>query len=305
MRTMAGLSFLGGIMPSTEIKPATTFEQQIELLIKRGLIINDKEKAKDFLSRYSYYSLTGYLHNFKIDLNNNDYIPNLTFEKVFAIIEFDRRFRNILMYTIEIIEHTLKTKFAYNSAHSFGPEGYLEPSNFRNIKEHSIFINKFYESKVNNNNLPFVKHHINRYEGRMPIWVAVEIFTMGMIYNFYKNMPTQNQKQIAREFNTGKQQLLSWIDNIKYVRNLVAHYMRIYNFNLQKTPMKCEYHHKTYIPTHKIFDIVYIMMFLILDKNEWNNNIISNIKALFLQYEEYIDISCIGFPDNWEDLLRK
>jgi abortive infection bacteriophage resistance protein len=81
--------------------------------------------------------------------------------------------------------------------------------------------------------------------------------------------------------------------------------MRIYNFNLQKTPMKCENHHKTYIPTHKIFDIVYIMMFLILDKNEWNNNIISNIKALFLQYEEYIDISCIGFPDNWEDLLRK
>lgn len=161
------------------------------------------------------------------------------------------------------------------------------------------------KKKQKNSYLDIAIIPLNKYEGRMPIWVAVEIFTMGMIFNFYKNMPTTNQKQIAREFHTGVQQLLSWIDNIKYVRNLVAHYMRIYNFNLQKIPMKCTNHHKIYNPTHKIFDVVYIMMFLIQDKNEWNNNIISNIKALFLQYEEYIDIRCIGFPDNWEALLRK
>ena len=38
-------------------KPALTYEQQIELLRSRGLIINDVERAKKHLSNVSYYRL--------------------------------------------------------------------------------------------------------------------------------------------------------------------------------------------------------------------------------------------------------
>ncbi|WP_372997382.1 Abi family protein [Lutispora sp.] len=285
------------------IKPATTYEQQIELLEKRGLIITDKSKAKEMLTRLNYYTFSGYLHDFKV--GECKYVDNLSFERVYNIIEFDRRLRNLLMYAIETIEHTLKTKISYNFAHSFGPLGYLNSDVFKDKKEHDIFIEKFKNSMNKNKKLPFVKHHIDKYGGKLPIWVATEIFTMGMVYYFYNNIPTKNQKAIAAEFNTGPRQLLSWIENITYLRNMIAHYMRLYNFKLQKTPIKCKYNHKYKETSYRVFDIIYIMNFLIFDSKEWNNYIVSNIKSLILEYEEDVNIKCIGFPEDWEKILKK
>lgn len=118
------------------VKPATTYDQQIEILGKRGLIITDKIKAREILSRLNYYTFSGYLYDFKIDSCN--YINNLTIEKVYNIFEFDRRFRSILMYAIETIEHTLKNKISYNFAHCFGPIDYLDESIFKDKEEHRI-----------------------------------------------------------------------------------------------------------------------------------------------------------------------
>lgn len=305
MRTIAGLNFfIGGYSMDYIIKPATTFDAQILLLEERGLLIHDKKIAREVLSRMNYYTISGYLHGFKTE--KDTYIVGLTFEKINRIIEFDRRFRSILMYGVETIEHTLKTKISYSSAHNHGPMGYLNGNNFKDHKQHEIFLSKFNRAKINNRNLPFIKHHTNRYGGELPIWVATDIFTMGMLFHFYGNMETKLQKGIAKEFNTGPNQLISWMDNITYIRNLIAHYMRLYNFKLQKTPVKCNNNHGDYNETtYKIFDVVYIMMFLIQDANEWNNYIIANIKALFLEYDHSIDIDDLGFPDNWESILKK
>lgn len=288
---------------SQTIKPATTYDQQIDLLEKRELLITDRVKAKDVLSRLNYYTFTGYLHDFKVD--EDKYIEGLNFEKVYNIIEFDRRFRNVLVYAIETVEQTIKTKIAYNFAHSIGATEYLNKAIFKDQKEHGIFMKHLHKNIQNNRNLPFVKHHIKAYGGVLPVWVAVEIFTLGMIYNFYKNLPTKNQKDIAREYNTGPVQLLSWLENVKYIRNMIAHYMRLYNFKLQKTPVKCRKNHVFKETTHKIFDIIYVIKFLILDEGEWNNYIISNLGALFSQYNECVDKQCLGFPENWESILRK
>ena len=79
------------------LKPATTFEQQINLLESRGLVITDRERAKEVLSRYNYYKLSGDLFNFRKP-GSDDYEDGLTFDRIMVIIEFDRRFRNVLMY---------------------------------------------------------------------------------------------------------------------------------------------------------------------------------------------------------------
>ncbi|TGX81159.1 hypothetical protein E5358_11105 [Palleniella muris] len=46
-------------------KSATTFQQQIELLKNRGVIISDAEKAKEYLSDIGYYRLGFYLFTFE------------------------------------------------------------------------------------------------------------------------------------------------------------------------------------------------------------------------------------------------
>lgn len=287
-----------------DIKKATTYKEQLEILKGRGLIVSDDEKAIDFLSNTNYYNLTGYM----IDYKNSEgkYVDGISFEKIYNIYQCDKRFKNILNYAIEIVEHSLKTKISYHFAHEIGAIEYLNSENFKDEKEHKIFIDKFKRAVSQNKNIPFVKHHIENYNGKFPIWVACELFTMGTICNFYSNIPTETQKNIAKDYRTGPVQLNSWIYCVKYLRNLTAHYMRLYNFSVQVIPKKCRKNFDAdFCSSYKVFDIVYILKFLILDKNEWNNYIIPTIKSIFEQYSDYLNISSYGFPENWEKLLFK
>lgn len=297
-----GVEFLWGILMA-KIKPATTFEEQINIFYSRGLLIENRASAMSTLSRMNYYTISGYIHAFKE--SEEKYTVGLSFDKVYKIIEFDRRFRNVLLYSIEMIEQALKTKLAYNFAHEYGPTGYLDCKNFLKAEDHKKLLKNLSRNVYNNRNLPFIKHHTKKYDGQLPLWVAVEVFTLGMLYHFYINMPTKNKKEIAREFNTGVKQLSSWLENITYLRNLIAHYMRLYNFRIQKTPAFCHNNHKTKINSYLVFDIVYIMKILVQDIDEWNGYIIPNINSLFDDYREHIDIKSIGFPENWQDLLEK
>lgn len=295
------------------LKEPKSYDEQIEILKNRGLIIKDEEKTKYILSNFNYYTFIGYLNQFKND--DGKYIENITFENAYKLYLFDRRFRNILLYAIEIIEISLKTKIAYISAHKIGGLGYLEKDNFKSKKEFDIFKRKFATMKSKNKKLPFLEHYNQNHNGKLPIWVAINIFSLGMIHNFYKNIAENKnsssnnkmsiRKQVAKEYDTGDIQLESWIENIRYIRNIVAHYMRIYNFKIQKTPAKCKKNHKNnYIVSNRVFDIIYIMKFLILDEKEWNN-ILTNMEALFEEYEGIIDIDLLGFPNNWYEVLKK
>ena len=283
-----------------EIKPATTFEEQVNIMARHGLIIEDRAKAIQILSRTNYYTLSGYLHAFKN--KDGEFGCDITFDTMYNIYQCDKRFKNIILYALDEIEQNLKTKIAYSLAHAIGAIGYLDANNFRDEQEHKKFLLKFNKAVYRNQKLPFVKHHIFKYNGKFPIWVAVNLFTMGMIKHFYKNLNTPYQKQIAKHFNTGIRQLSSWIDSAVYLRNLAAHYMRLYNFKIQFTPLKNR--HDLLSPTYKIFDIVYIMKYLILDKREWNVYILPVIEQIFDEYKGSITLSAYGFPNNWIELLH-
>ena len=153
--------------------------------------------------------------------------------------------------------------------------------------------------------IELVDYYIKEYNHRLPISICINVFTMGMINSLYKNINTPMQKIVAKEYNTGVNQLTSWIESIVYVRNLVAHYMRMYNFKLQKTPANCKVNHQCNIITYRIFDIFHIMKFLVLDKEEWNNHIILTLEDLINEYKEYIELDLIGFCDDWKDILVK
>lgn len=285
-----------------KLKEPKTYAEQIEILKSRGLVILDEKNAINTLSSINYYSISGYLHNFK----NKDgtYSNNLSFEKVIKIMQCDRRMKSIIKYALDLIENNLKTKIAYILAHKIGSTGYLERKNYKDKDEYDILNKKFQNSVRNNKKLPFVVHHNEKYNGVFPIWVAVELFTMGMISNMYKNLDTRLQKLISLEFRTGVNQLSSWIENITYIRNLSAHNMRIYGFTLQKQPKKCKNNFdEKFRYTNKVFDEIYVMKFLYGNKNEWNHYIIPSIQQILIEYEEYIDLNEYGFDENWDSLL--
>jgi len=67
-------------------------EQLIEYLISKNVTIDNKEQALRNIERYSYYSIVnGYKSVFKDE--NNNYKPNVTFEEIFALYEFDKNIK--------------------------------------------------------------------------------------------------------------------------------------------------------------------------------------------------------------------
>lgn len=287
------------------LKKHKSISEQIDLLESRGVKFENRDYASEVLSNINYYRLTGYLFEFRSKKCKDKYAGDITFEHIVELYNFDCKLTRILMYALENVEETFKTRFSYILSKEFpnDPEIYLKGSIYRNEDELKKFKRLFRIEKKNNLGLPFIKHHVDCYGGRLPIWVAVEILTMGNLRSLYNNLCRQYQKEIAEQYNTGVPQMKNWLENITYTRNHLAHYMRIYSYNFGRTYTKCKNH--LYVePTGKIFDQIVVMGYMFSDKEDWKSYVIPEIKEVIEAYSEVIDLERIGFPDNWEEMLK-
>lgn len=288
-----------------DLKKHASFDEQISLLKSRGLTISDENQAKYILSCINYYRFSGYLFGFR-NKRTGMYPCNLTFSQIKRIYDFDRRLTRTLLFVLEDIEETLKTRLSYTITSSYpeDPLIYLNAAIYRNRNSFIDFQSRFYSAVEKNKGLPFVKHHIEQYGGDLPMWVAVELFTMGNLHAVYDNLIGPLQKKIAKQYNTGPIQLRNWILNLMYTRNHLAHNMRIYDYDFARSPMQCKNHPFPCEKTNRIFDQVFIMCVMYSDHEEWTNYIIPELNALFEEYSDVIQLQNIGFPENWKDILK-
>ena len=117
---------LGHFLYNMEItlKEYKNNEQLIEYLISKKVVIDNKEQALKNIEKYSYYSIVnGYKSVFKEEDNN--YKPNVTFEEIFALYEFDKNIKAIfLKFTLEI-EVIIKSLIANTLAEKYGVQATL------------------------------------------------------------------------------------------------------------------------------------------------------------------------------------
>lgn len=243
LRTMVGLFISKCEVLVMELKPALTYEQQIlRLRNTHNLTIEDEDRAIEILKRVTYYRLTGYGLGQTKPLNKEEYVDGTTLEQIYQLYKFDSAFRNLLIHVIEQIEIKLRAQLANYIALKYGPEGYVDRANFipKQNKQgdfiHDWLMISFAKEKRRQKNAPFVKHHNDKYEGRFPIWVAVEMFTFGMLSSLYSIMLSEDRKEIAGRYDTKPQYLGSWILALIEVRNICAHYGRLYNMPLKHSP---------------------------------------------------------------------
>lgn len=274
------------------------------MLKSHGLIIENENLARETLSNINYFRLSGYLHQFKLSNGKYENETGLTFERMLDLYAFDSKLTHILLYVLEDVEETLKTRFSYSLSSLFSedPLIYMDPKIYKNLDELRRFITLFEKSKADNSGLPFIKHYNLKYNGNLPVWVAVEIMTIGNMYKLYRNLITPLQKTIAKRYCTGVVQLTSWIENLTYTRNHLAHYMRIYGYNFGRTPANCSCYTST-SPNGMIFEQIIAMGFMFSNKKEWKEFVVPQIKSLINKYQESIKLKDLGFPENWERLL--
>ena len=297
MRTSAKPFFYG----ENSMKPAKTIEEQLKILEERGLEIQDKERAGQVLRNVNYYTLTGYLFPFEKD---GTYTNEISFDKMVELYQFDIRVRKILLSLVSEAETMLKTRIAYTIAilHKDDPLIYTDINYFRNQADYNRLMSDFQNAIRNNSEIPFVRHHVVKYRSQFPIWVAVELFTLGNIKYFYKNIPSKDRKEISKTFNVSPQTLDSWIDVLRILRNGLAHNMRLYDTTFQRTP-QFEKHHTIKVNNNRLFSSLIPLKYLLNANDSWKENL-ADLQSTIGKYQSTIELEKIGFPENWGDILK-
>ena len=276
--------------------------EQLDLLKSRGLTIDDEDKCLDFLRSVNYYWFSAYFLPFK--KKNGTYRAGTSFEKVYRIFEFDRKFRTMIFSVIEEIELYMRSQLAYYFAHTHGQHAYMDAHNYNILHDHKKFTNTIRTAINNNSNTPVVMHHKAKYGGVFPIWVIIDFFSLGNLSYFYNDWLVADKKVIAKSlFNTQYTYLDSWLKCITVLRNRCAHYSRLYFSTFTdkpKIPSTVEY-----TCTRRVFDQLIMLKLLYPDKSKWNEMFFNPLVSLITEYKDSISLNHIGFPRNWRSLLKE
>lgn len=286
----------------SDIKPFKTFTEQLDILKKRGLIINDESKAIEALKRVNYYRISGYT----LTLRKDDiFYKDVTFDNVLEVYNFDTYLKAIIMHLLEHIEVAFRTHVAYYHADKYGPLGYLGYEGFENQQYHDKFIDEFRAivADEKRNSEVFAKHHIDNYSGQFPIWVAVELLSFGDISKFYNNSVYEIRQKIALDnYGIKEEYIQGWIHGAVVLRNICAHRGRLYNRLLSIKPRISNKDKKLNLRNDLVFIYLFIFKKLIKDKSVWENAM-AMLKNTIQRYP-FVKLDNLGFPENWIELLK-
>jgi abortive infection bacteriophage resistance protein len=283
------------------LKAATTYDEQLAILKKRGTIIVDETFCKQKLEEINYYRFTAYFLPFR----NADgtYKEGTSFHTVYRLYEFDRKLRGVLFSAVEEVEIYLRAKFAYFHAHKYGPEGYLLPENFSPKHNAEKFRENIDREIQNNRKALFVKHHIENYNGKFPVWVIIELFTFGMLSRFYEDLTTADKKEIASIlYGTTPKNLISWLRCATDLRNICAHYGRLYYRIFPASPAGVAISETA---KRRLWGTTLALKSLYPNRNKWNSEVLPALEALFEEYHGDINLYHLAFPQDWKDGLKK
>ena len=287
-------------MKTTFSKPHLTYNEQLELLKTRSLIIQNESFALNKLKHISYYRLSAYyLPFYDKDKVFKEYT---TFEDILQLYYFDKEIRNILFTNIEKIEIYLRTQLSYTISKDFGSFGYSTCENFHNKKDF-IPLMSHIQKEVNRSKEIFVKHFFNNHiECNLPVWMMIETVSFGTISKIYKNLYQKQREEVIKALHIPANVFESWLHSLIYVRNICAHHSRTWNKILGIKPLVprkigC---FKS-IPNNKIFFILSIMQYLLTKIDDEELDLKKDIITLFKKYPN-IPIENMGFIHNWENL---
>lgn len=180
-------------------KPALAFRDQVTLLARRGLRVEDEEAAASMLERVSYYRLSAYWHPFKT--GDAGFELGSTFEEAVRLYEFDRRVRLLVMDAIERFEVHLRTTLSYEIAHLGGPFSHEDPAAFQPKFAHDKWVADLHKETVRAKE-KFTDHFKCKYRGFpvLPVWMATEVMSFGSLSMLFRGLRPPVRQGVARRF---------------------------------------------------------------------------------------------------------
>lgn len=220
-------------------KFATNIEEQIKILESRGMIIADKEKAKECLLDIGYYRIGFYWFPFEktYPRKNNrthDFKENTYFEYAIRLYYFDFDLRNILLKYISRIEINFRTKLIYYASNRYKQDPFWY-QNSDYVKKEFIDGDIMAKALKDASKEDVVLHDMKKHKRSIsPAWKTMEFFSFGttiMLYNNLKEVPLKCE--ISRLYGiSSPNEFFSYIDTIRKIRNYCAHSKVLFDKNL-------------------------------------------------------------------------
>jgi abortive infection bacteriophage resistance protein len=292
-------------------KPAKTYQEQLDLLKSRGLIVQNEPFALHCLEHHNYYRLSPYRFPFTLPGNRDAFAPGVTFEQLWKLYIFDRKLRHLVIEACKGVEISLRAHWAYQVGHFLGPLGYLDNQHFSLPLVHARTLVKLHD-EMERSREEFIQHHrANLFMQWPPAWVIVEVASFGNISNLLSQLRQSSIRQaVANPFGMDEQTFCSLMHHLSVLRNSAAHHSRLWNrrFVIKfKLPKKKPIHlvpnffvdpamPKKQAKIHNSLVLLVHLMTCIEPSSDWQERLI----RLLLSVDPQL-IPEMGFPTDWKN----
>ena len=226
-----------------------TYDEQVSLLISRGMYVHDSSWAASQLRQINYYRLSGYWYPFRAlradSLGRSDrFFSGTDLRDVIALHDFDARLRSAVFTALSAIELTIRARLGHELGR-INPYIHLLPDRLGASARRpgdgtpSLKYARWreqYAAELARSREDFVDHHRRKYGGRLPIWAAIEILDWGKLTHLYGMAPPTARDSVASDLGISAPQLESWLKTLNILRNYSAHHGRVFNRVFALTP---------------------------------------------------------------------
>ncbi|MFC6147104.1 Abi family protein [Corynebacterium nasicanis] len=318
-------------------KPHLSYEDQLRKLQERGLAVSDGQRGLEVLKRVGYYRLSAYWYPLRVMKPGNKrttrwnyrfdhFRPGHSLEEVRALYEFDAKLRALTFEALQVIEIAFRAAIAYYAGkeHKYIhlERGMLDKKKCSHVPKnsdkdsYSQWKMQYERQQKRAGGEDFISHHINRYGNRLPIWIATEFLDFGSISMLYSYLPRNIKNEISPGFGVLQgESLASWMRNLNYVRNIIAHHSRLWNkFIVTRLEQPGRaivdpglYHladssdKDTFSKVYPSLAVIAYILSFIDPENDWRHRMVSLIGE-FPTVEGLNPVALMGFPSNWESL---
>jgi abortive infection bacteriophage resistance protein len=286
-----------------EHQPPMSIEEQVKNLKELNLKIEDEAETAIFLNNVSYFRLIK-AYSLGLKEKNSSYENDITFDRIKNLYLFNTEFRHLIFPEIEKVEVNLRCRLANYFSCKYGVLGYLNGDNFSNIQYHQRFLEDISREIEHNERSAFVKNFRMNYEGgQLPFYALVELFSFGMLSKFFKNMKNGDKKEIAKIYGESYTYLESWFEHLSCVRNICAHYGRLYNSNIAIKPILYKQYTDRGVSSLRVYASLVCLKHLLPNDEHWKQ-FIARIALLFADFP-CVDMKLMGFPAFWSEFLLR
>jgi len=107
--------------------------------------------------------------------------------------------------------------------------------------------------------------------------------------------------KVVKDFNVSPGKASSWLHTLSYIRNVCAHYGRLYGKNLIIKPQFNTEVTKGFFDNRRVFSAIFVLN-KFLHQDDYTK-LISSLRLIIEEYSDYINLKEIGFPKEWENVL--